>query len=92
MLHEGTEKNLLCWCDLATFLGNKIVIIDMYICIHDLLELSLECNCVVLVVYELFISAPKSQVYGILHDVHSKEELKDTGTVLFEYSIFHVYR
>ena len=24
-------KNLLSWCNLETFLGNKIVIIDMYV-------------------------------------------------------------
>ena len=36
----------------------------------------------VLFVYELFISEPKFQVlYGILHDVFSKEELKDTGII-----------
>ena len=36
----------------------------------------------VLFVYELFISEPKFQVLcGILHDVFSKEELKDTGIV-----------
>ena len=33
----------------------------------------------VLFIYELSVSESKSQVYGILHDVFSKEELKDTG-------------
>ena len=37
LLHEGTEKNFLCQCNLETFLGNKIDIIDMtFVCIHDL--------------------------------------------------------
>ena len=31
LLYEGTVKNLLSWCNLETFLGNKIVIIDMYV-------------------------------------------------------------
>ena len=36
----------------------------------------------VLFVYELSIREPKFQVlYGIFHDVFSKEELKDTGIV-----------
>ena len=36
----------------------------------------------VLFVDELFISEPKFLVvYGILHNVFSKEELKDTGIV-----------
>ena len=36
----------------------------------------------VLFVYELFMSEPKFQVlYGILHDVFSKQELKDVGIV-----------
>ena len=40
----------------------------------------------VLFVYELFISEPKFQVLcGILHDVFSKEELKDTGIVWVQY-------
>ena len=36
----------------------------------------------VLFVYKFSIREPKFQVlYGILHDVSSKEELKDTGIV-----------
>ena len=31
LLHEGIEKNLLCRCNLETFLGNKVVITDMYV-------------------------------------------------------------
>ena len=30
LLHEAIEKNLLCRCNLETFLGNKVVIMDMY--------------------------------------------------------------
>ena len=29
LLHEGIKKNLLCRCNLETFLGNKVVITDM---------------------------------------------------------------
>ena len=74
LLHEGIEKNLLCRCNLETFLGNK-VITDMYvymICRNFLWNATMW----------YFISEPKFQVlHGILHDVFSKEELKDTGIV-----------
>ena len=39
-------------------------------------ELSLECDRVVLFVYELFISKSKFPVYGILHDAFFKRRIK----------------
>ena len=70
LLHEGTEKSFLCQCNLERFLGNLIDVIDMtFVCIHDLLELCLECDRVVLFVYDFFISESKSQVYGMLRRV-----------------------
>ena len=69
-LHEGAVKNFFYQCNLETFLGNKIDVIDMtFVCIHDLQELCLECDRVVLFVYDIFISGSKSQVYGMLHRV-----------------------
>ena len=63
-------KNFRCQCNLEMFLGNEIDIIDMtFVCIHHLYELCLECDRVVLFVYDFLISGSKSQVYGMLHRV-----------------------
>ena len=72
------EKNFLCQCNLETFVGNNIVIIDMFVYVLYILFYSLG-----LFVSASFISESKFQVYGIFHDVFffSKEKLKDTGIV-----------
>ena len=49
------KKGCLCQCNLETFLGNKIDIIDMtFVCIHDLKEFCLKCDRMVLFVYDVF--------------------------------------
>lgn len=39
---------------------------------------------IILFSYELFISESKSQVYGILHDVMSKQEFHDTERIIYD--------